>query len=232
MNEDTNIVLEGNYKDQKINFDSQAGLVWIGRRKNNEHDNFFYQENIKQIIKLDAKESSLSSSATFWFGLQGYLMTAGVQDYLLEVTWSSGSKSLIKVRDGVYEMILRNQTKNKPQLDYESIYNEAIALYNIDDYFKVSGARRKFGMIKEYKDSATYINRCDEKMEQLSGQRDQAITQGRKSINKFLIITSVVVGILAGGSFALNLIFPGVLFTIVLICVLIIFFAFRSANKK
>jgi hypothetical protein len=174
MGQDTNIVLEGRFKGQNLNFDNTEGLVWIGRKSPENFNNFFYKDIAISIKKLDEKESSLRDSVHMWLGSVAAAGMSSVQDYIISVEWKTGEESLIKVRDAVYEIILRNMTKNQPFIDYEPRYIQAIKDYECNDYVRVENALKIFSSISFYKESEVYAKKCQSKLNssELSSQRE------------------------------------------------------------
>lgn len=162
MGQDINIVLEGFYKGSKINFDAENGIVWIGDEKRYDFDNCFYRDVVQSVQKIDAKESDFRDSVHFLFGSAAAAGMSTVQDYIVSVKWKNGKESLIKVREGVYEYILRNMAKDKP--DLEASYQNAIKYYESDKYELIVSALNTFKSMKPYKDSREYIEKCEIKL--------------------------------------------------------------------
>lgn len=167
MGQDTNIVLEGLYKGADVNFDADNGLVWVGYKKEEDCSNCFFKDVVESVQKLDETESDLRDKVHFLLGSVAAAGMSSVQDYIVLVKWKKGGESLIKVRQVVYEQILRNMTKKIPTLTPEICeirYSYAKQDYESDNFEIVQRALEAFESIKTYKDSAEYIQKCKDKL--------------------------------------------------------------------
>ena len=202
-----------------------------------------YKEDVKSITKESEHASGDKERVAFWLGS---IVAAGMSEskiFVIRIVWQDGQESLANITDKQYQYVLATQMKSNPTgqkqdekirvvWDKESVYNNAIALFNKNTYASDQAAMKEFQSVIDYKDARIYITKLRSRIEKHKTNAPQIVAEGRKALNTILVIVMVISAILAIVGFCVDLPIVGVLFAIIFVCVLLIFIAFANTAPK
>ena len=109
MSKNVNVVLEGKYKNDKINQTSTELCL-------NKNHGYFIKSWISSYVVID---ESNKNQYSFWKGALGVALLGGIgaiagmggkkkKEYLIAIEWKEGGKSLILLDDEYYKVFVKN----------------------------------------------------------------------------------------------------------------------------
>ncbi len=108
-----NTVLAGKYKDREIKY-SHRGNYAVIKNWDAEDDVLLTAGRIKEINVVDqfVHSQSKALTGTLLYGTGGAAMTKNINEAILEITWKTDEKSLIKVSKDTHERIMIGMYEN------------------------------------------------------------------------------------------------------------------------